>query len=127
MTTKTEFVKNNQGLLFGDIVNGNTGDTAEDIWCQVHENADTSESDEDFFYSYNPETGEHVEGFSPAEILDIKDDGYRLATRVHGKVVRLSKMSVRDNNFSLSAAREAVKNFDDDAGVFVIDPFGQLV
>ena len=66
-----EFIEENAGLLFGDVINGHTGNTAEDILCQVRENPQADEPDIGFFYSYSPDTGEVIQGYSIQEIADI--------------------------------------------------------
>jgi len=58
-------------FLFGDIINGNCGMTAEEVLLQVQENPHASDPQKGFFYAYEIDTENVVEEFSIEEIGDM--------------------------------------------------------
>jgi hypothetical protein len=69
-----EFITKNENLLFGDVVNGDTDDSAISILVQVYEATKdgytSTDLNENFFYSHNGDN-EPIEFFSCNEICNI--------------------------------------------------------
>jgi len=71
------FLEENKKYTFGDIVNGNTDNTAVDVLLQIYDATTDGctcgtqdELEVDFFYSYNDD-GEMIEGYSTGELCRI--------------------------------------------------------
>lgn len=74
MRNLVEFIEETKGLVWGDIVNGVTGDDTETILAQVKANPSASDPDEGFFFTVpvDEEPNEdNTTGYSLRELCDI--------------------------------------------------------
>lgn len=65
------FIKEWNGYLFGDINNGPTGDTAENILLQVINNPQSSDPDAEFFFAYKEDDLSQTYPFSVQELANV--------------------------------------------------------